>query len=153
VAFYAVAFLGVVGVALPLLAHRVVGVAFPGALAGGAVRVVGGALAALALACYLACTVWLTTRGRGAYVEFDPPTRLVTDGPYRLCRNPVALCAVVLLLGEALAFASVGILAFAVVASVFAHLQAVLLEEPLLRRRFGDAFEAYRASTPRWLPW
>jgi protein-S-isoprenylcysteine O-methyltransferase Ste14 len=152
VAFYAVVFLGGVGVALPMLADRVVGIALPALMTCAAARSAGWALVALFLAGYLACTVWLTSRGRGAYVEFDPPTRLVVGGPYRACRNPVALCALGMVLGEALAFSSLGVALFFVVAATVAHMQVVLLEEPLLRRRFGAAYEAFVTSTPRWVP-
>ena len=56
------------------------------------------------------------------------------------------------LLGEALLFGSIAVLAW--FAFVFA-LNAVyfpLVEEPELQQRFGADYEAYRAAVPRWLP-
>jgi protein-S-isoprenylcysteine O-methyltransferase Ste14 len=56
------------------------------------------------------------------------------------------------LLGEALLFGSLGVLAwFAIVFAVNA-VYFPLVEEPGLRRRFGADYEAYRAAVPRWLP-
>ena len=56
------------------------------------------------------------------------------------------------LLGEAVMFASPGILVFALL--FFALCQGILLtiEEPGLRRRFGVAYERYCRRVPRWLP-
>jgi protein-S-isoprenylcysteine O-methyltransferase Ste14 len=149
---YAAVFLGVVCGLLPWLAHRVVEARWPDALDVGPLRTAGWAVLGLSLSCYLAATAWLTTRGRGAYVEFDPPSRLVASGPYRWQRNPVATCALGVLLGLGLAFSSAGVLLLFVVAVAVAHLQVVAVEEPRLRRRFGADYEAYAASVPRWIP-
>jgi len=32
-----------------------------------------------------------------------------------------------------------------------AHLFVVLYEEPVLRRKFGESYDRYRATVPRWL--
>jgi protein-S-isoprenylcysteine O-methyltransferase Ste14 len=37
-------------------------------------------------------------------------------------------------------------------AAIVCHLFVVGYEEPTLRRRFGDAYEAYRRSVHRWVP-
>lgn len=34
----------------------------------------------------------------------------------------------------------------------FAHYQAMRIEEPRLRARFGEAYEQYCGKVPRWLP-
>ncbi len=86
------------------------------------------------------------------YVEFDPPRSLVCDGPFRWCRNPIAGCVIGMLLGEAIALSSTGILLLAIAAMLAAHIQVVLLEEPLLLRRFGQDYADYAASVPRWTP-
>ena len=44
------------------------------------------------------------------------------------------------------------LLGYAVAVTVAFHLFVVRLEEPLLRRRFGSAYEAYCQSVRRWLP-
>lgn len=101
---------------------------------------------------YAYSTFVLTSRGRGAYVEFDPPKEFVSVGPFRWCRNPIAGCVVLMLWGEALALSSIGVLLLALVAIPLAHAQVVFIEEPLLRARFGAAYEAYLARVPRWFP-
>jgi protein-S-isoprenylcysteine O-methyltransferase Ste14 len=57
-----------------------------------------------------------------------------------------------ILLGESALFASPPLLAcFAVVFAVNA-VYFPLVEEPGLRRRFGEDYDAYRANVPRWIP-
>ena len=69
-------------------------------------KFIGGGLFVVGLVAYTACSLWLVTRGRGAYVEFDPPTHFVATGPYRWCRNPVALSLMIVVLGEAIFLSS-----------------------------------------------
>jgi protein-S-isoprenylcysteine O-methyltransferase Ste14 len=94
----------------------------------------------------------LTRYGRGAYVEFDPPKQFVATGPYRWVRNPVAACVVAALLAEAIALSSTGIFLLFVAAMGLAHAQVVLMEEPLLKKRFGQDYIDYLSRVPRWIP-
>ena len=150
--FYSLFFLGLVLVVLPWLCHRL-DVALPAwHVEIGWWRAAGAIVFAGFLAAYAYCSYELTSRGRGAYVEFDPPSRFVAEGPYRWVRNPVAVCVVGMILGEALALSSTGIFMLFVAAIPLAHLQVVLIEEPLLRRRFGSPYEDYLHRVPRWIP-
>jgi protein-S-isoprenylcysteine O-methyltransferase Ste14 len=112
----------------------------------------GAALIALGLA-LVAWTVKLFVQvGRGTLAPWDPTSRLVVRGPYRHVRNPMISGVLAVLLGEAAVFGSVPLLLW--FAAVFA-VNAVympLVEEPGLRKRFGEDYEAYRANVPRWLP-
>lgn len=150
---YGVFFLAFVLAGLPWLAHRL-DVYFPRLHieAGPLVRAVGAVIFGVFLLIYLGASYLLTSRGRGAYVEFDPPTEFVCEGIYRWVRNPVAGSLLVVVFGEALMFSSTGILLLSLLGMVLAHVQVVRLEEPLLRQRFGAAYEAYCRSVPRWLP-
>jgi protein-S-isoprenylcysteine O-methyltransferase Ste14 len=112
----------------------------------------GAVLIALGLA-LVAWTVKLFVQvGRGTLAPWDPTSRLVVRGPYRHVRNPMISGVLAVLLGEAAVFGSVPLLLW--FAAVFA-VNAVympLVEEPGLRKRFGEDYEAYRANVPRWLP-
>ncbi|MBI4578224.1 MAG: isoprenylcysteine carboxylmethyltransferase family protein [Planctomycetes bacterium] len=150
--FYCLFFLAFVLGLLPWLAYRL-DVHFPGLhveIGGG--RAGGWVVFAAFLAVYLYCSYQLITRGRGAYVEFDPPTEFVAQGPYRWVRNPIAACVVGMVFGLAVALSSTGILLLALIGVPLAHAQVVLLEEPLLRKRFGAAYENYLRRVPRWIP-
>ena len=124
-----------------------------GAEAGSwALGLIGCALAATGIA-LVAWTATLFGRiGRGTIAPWDPTSRLVVLGPYRHVRNPMISGVLAILLGEASIFASVPLLLW--FAGVFAvnALYLPLVEEPGLRKRFGPAYDAYRANVPRWLP-
>ena len=101
----------------------------------------------------LVWTVGLFARvGRGTLAPWDPTRRIVVRGPYRHVRNPMISGVTLILLGEAALFGSLPLLIWA---GAFFAVNAVympLVEEPGLRRRFGDEYDRYRANVPRWLP-
>lgn len=146
-------FVGVILVGLPWLAYRF-DVRFPQYSVDFGIigAVFGWAIFAVSFAGYLASSFILTQRGEGAYIEFDPPKKFVATGPYRWVRNPVVVFAAGALLGEAVAFSSTGILFLFVVMLALANAQVVLMEEPLLRKRFGQDYIDYMARVPRWIP-
>ena len=90
--------------------------------------------------------------GRGTLAPVDPPKQLVVRGPYRFVRNPMYVGVVLILLSEAALFESVVMLGYSVVFFLAVHCFVVLYEEPTLRRRFGDSYEAYRLHVRRWWP-
>ena len=121
-------------------------------LASWPLVVLGGLVAALGLALIVQTVALFATVGKGTLAPWDPTARLVVRGPYRRVRNPMISGVLCVLLGEALAFGSLAVLAwFAIVFAVNA-VYFPLVEEPGLRQRFGDDYEAYRAAVPRWLP-
>jgi protein-S-isoprenylcysteine O-methyltransferase Ste14 len=77
---------------------------------------------------------------------------LVTDGLYRVIRNPSYLGLLVMLGGWALAFRSLCGLALAAlfVPPLIARIRS---EEALLAEHFGAEYEAYRARTWRLIPY
>ena len=85
-------------------------------------------------------------------VAIQPGHELVTDGIYRLIRNPSYLGLLVNSLGWALAFRSgVGVLLSALM-MVPLHAR-IVAEEVLLRSRFGDEYRSYYQQTWRLIPW
>ncbi|RMF86259.1 MAG: isoprenylcysteine carboxylmethyltransferase family protein [Planctomycetota bacterium] len=152
VGFYYLVFLTLILWIVPSLAHAAGLRWLPWRPDFGAARPFGWLLFGVCFVLYTASSIVLTSRGRGAYVEFDPPTEFVASGPYRWCRNPIAACVLGMLLGLGIAFSSAGILVFFALGLALAHAQVVLLEEPLLRRRFGRRYEEYCRRVPRWLP-
>jgi protein-S-isoprenylcysteine O-methyltransferase Ste14 len=114
------------------------------------------ALGALLIAGGVALVTWTVALfarlGRGTLAPWDPTARLVVAGPYRHVRNPMITGVLAVLLGEAALFASLPLLVWFGAAFAVNALYFPLVEEPGLRRRFGDEYEAYRANVPRWLP-
>ncbi len=112
----------------------------------------GGAVFAIGLAAYLFCSGWLIAIGKGPHVEFDPPKVFVASGPYRWVRNPVVITLLMTVLGEAIYLNSLGILVLLLLGLPLAHYQVTKVEEPLLKKRFGQSYIDYCVRVNRWLP-
>ena len=90
--------------------------------------------------------------GDGTAAPWDPPTRFVVRGPYRHVRNPMIIGAFMLLVAEALFFQSWALAAWAGLFLVGNAFYFLLVEEPALRRRFGNAYLDYCKNVGRWVP-
>ena len=118
-----------------------------------AAGVVGFLLIACGVALYFACAFWgFAVRGRGTPAPFDPPKKLVTEGPYRVVRNPMYWSVALVLGGEAAAFRSAALAEMLVLFGVGVIAFVLLYEESTLRRKFGAEYEEYCRRVPRWLP-
>jgi protein-S-isoprenylcysteine O-methyltransferase Ste14 len=116
------------------------------------VRGVGVVLIALGAAVVADGVVRFVREGAGTPSPLAPAARLVVRGPYRWVRNPMYLATTVALVGEALLLRrAILLLAAAAYLTTFLVLVRVH-EEPLLRRRFGAAWDDYRTRVPAWLP-
>jgi protein-S-isoprenylcysteine O-methyltransferase Ste14 len=92
------------------------------------------------------------TIGRGTLAPWDPTRNLVAAGPYRYVRNPMISGVVLILLGEALIWGSEAVGTWAGAVLLINHFYFLLVEEPGLERRFGEAYRVYKAQVPRWIP-
>lgn len=117
-----------------------------------AVTVVGTLLVAAGLFLLTRTVMLFHHMGKGTLAPFDPPVRLVVRGPYRYMRNPMITGVIAILLGEAFALNSVGLLIWA---AVFVTVNAIyfpLVEERGLLKRFGRDYAEYAQHVPRWVP-
>jgi protein-S-isoprenylcysteine O-methyltransferase Ste14 len=105
---------------------------------------------AMGAAVLVICIRDLAILGRGTLAHIDPPKRLVVRGLYHHVRNPMYLGALMLLLGEALVFRSLGILVWATLWFVAINCVVVFYEEPVLHRDFGEAYRRYCRTVSRW---
>lgn len=106
---------------------------------------VGGAI-------YFRC-VWDFARiGRGTPAPVDAPKVLVVRGLYQYVRNPIYLGVLLIVLGWTVSFASFGVLVYGVCLALGFHLFVIFVEEPSLRRRFGESYEHYCRAVRRWVP-
>ncbi|MFI2367657.1 methyltransferase family protein [Streptomyces sp. NPDC018833] len=81
-----------------------------------------------------------------------PPDHLVTDGWYRVVRNPMAAGMTLVLVGEALLWPASSVAVWAAVVFTVSYIAAVRVEEPSLLATFGEEYARYRRSVPSWLP-
>ena len=108
-------------------------------------------LAGAGAAGLLWCFVLFVRRGRGTPAPYDPPQLLVTEGPYQFSRNPMYVSLATLLTGEVLATGSRSLVRYEAIVLVAVFLFVRFVEEPQLRRRFGEAYATYCAQVSRWI--
>jgi protein-S-isoprenylcysteine O-methyltransferase Ste14 len=115
--------------------------------------VIGGALFFVAGFVLFVATVYLfATRGRGTLAPWDPPSRLVIDGPYRYVRNPMIAGVIFIIIAEALIFRSLSLAEWAAAFLLLNAIHFPLIEEPGLERRFGEEYRQYKRHVGRFIP-
>ncbi len=90
--------------------------------------------------------------GKGTPIPAMPTQKLVTTGPYALCRNPMLLGSTSYYIGISLLVNSLSAL---VLTSLFVLLSIAyikLVEEKELEARFGKEYEEYKRKTPFLIP-
>jgi protein-S-isoprenylcysteine O-methyltransferase Ste14 len=149
-ATYATLFVGLVLIFVPARVLSSSGVLPPTAIGiwQSAGMIVGAAGAALALSCIVAFALV----GKGTPAPFDPPRRLVVQGPYRFVRNPMYIGAGLAMAGAALFYRSFALLGYIGVFFLVTHLFVAGYEEPTLGRTFGEDYKAYCDKVGRWWP-
>jgi protein-S-isoprenylcysteine O-methyltransferase Ste14 len=78
------------------------------------------------------------------------PEYLLTDGPYRLSRNPMHVGGIAIWGGWAVWFGSARVAAGLCVLTCLYRV-AIAWEEQMLERRWGDEWQEYTRRTGRWL--
>src|SRR5215469_14779225 len=125
---------------------------------GEAVRLVPslwllGVLPLLAgLVLFVWCTGLFTFVGKGTLAPIDGPTVLVRAGPYHWIRNPMYVAVLTIMLSEAILFHALSVVGWALAFGAFLLLWVPLVEEPWLREQFGESYETYLHTVPRWMP-
>jgi protein-S-isoprenylcysteine O-methyltransferase Ste14 len=113
-------------------------------------------LASLAAIIGLALSAWTVILfmkfGQGTPAPWDPPRRLVIQGPYRHVRNPMITGALLMLLAEAILFQSLPIAMWMAVFFLGNAIYFPLIEEKGLEQRFGDEYREYKTRVRRWIP-
>ena len=106
----------------------------------------------LGAALYLRCAYDFAWSGRGTPFPIDPPSRLVTGGPYRYSRNPMYVGVLAILAGEALLYSDLRLFLLLLAMTVLFNIFILGYEERTLGRQFGEAYADYCAAVPRWIP-
>jgi protein-S-isoprenylcysteine O-methyltransferase Ste14 len=113
-----------------------------GAVLGGAVMVAGAAL--------LTAAALQFRRHRTTILPREVPQAMISDGVYRISRNPIYVADALILAGLALIWDAAGLVLVPVFMWIIAR-RFILGEEAGMRARFGAGFEAYAARVRRWL--
>ena len=90
--------------------------------------------------------------GLGTPAPVAPTEHLVVTGLYRHVRNPMYVAVVALIVGQAMLFVDLALLAYAVAIAAVSVGFVRVYEEPTLRRQFGAEYDTYRSAVPGWWP-
>ena len=112
----------------------------------------GGVVFLCGAAVYFRCAWEFAVRGLGTPAPIAPTKYLVTTALHRYVRNPMYLGVALAIVGEAAIFRSLHLVIYAGVMLLIAHVFVLTYEEPTLARQFGESYEEYRRSVPRWVP-
>jgi protein-S-isoprenylcysteine O-methyltransferase Ste14 len=78
--------------------------------------------------------------------------RLVTEGLFRLCRNPIYTGNMLIVVGVFLVHGNPWVFAGGTLFFWFVYASIIAAEETYLRDRFGAEYDAYCRDVPRWIP-
>lgn len=92
------------------------------------------------------------TLGRGTPVPLMATQKLIVEPPYTYCRNPMALGAIVMYLGVAVLFGSIGAAALVLLGAVVLLTYIKRVEEKEMELRFGQEYLEYKQRTPFLVP-
>jgi protein-S-isoprenylcysteine O-methyltransferase Ste14 len=115
-------------------------------------RVVGAVLIAAGVAALVHAFARFVTEGVGTPAPIAPTRHLVVGGLYRYVRNPMYLAVFAVIVGQALLLGQLALLFYAALIGSATALFVRSHEEPVLRDRFGEQYEAYRRAVPGWWP-
>ena len=97
------------------------------------------------------CILRFAVEGKGTLSPADPTKKLVIKGLYRFSRNPMYAGVMLILTGEAIFFQSTNLWFYALFIFIAFNLFIILVEEPRLRKDFGEEYSEYCQKTRRWL--
>ena len=115
-------------------------------------RILGGLLLVLALPLLVSAFVRFVRDGLGTPAPVAPTEELVVTGAYRYVRNPMYVAVLAAIVGQALLLGQPPLLGYAALVAIGVVSFVRLYEEPVLRRQFGEKYEAYRRAVPGWVP-
>jgi protein-S-isoprenylcysteine O-methyltransferase Ste14 len=123
------------------------------------IRVLDGALADILGAALATVGIGITTIAQFVMgdawrigVDSAERTALVTDGPFRVVRNPIYAAMIPAFMGIALLAPNVVTIAGAILLIIALQLQTRLIEEPYLLAVHGEQYAAYAAQVGRFIP-
>ena len=97
------------------------------------------------------CIIRFAVEGLGTLSPADPTKRLVIKGLYKYSRNPMYIGVMLMLIGEAWFFQSSSLWWYALFVFLAFNLFVMLVEEPRLRRDFGQEYTEYCKRVGRWI--
>lgn len=117
-----------------------------------AISPVGGSLFCLFSILGIYSAYAMVLQGQGTPLPLDQTQELVTSGPYRYVRNPMAISGIGQGLSLALMIGSWPIAVYALLGALLWHTVVRPVEEKDMLERFGVAYDQYRKEVRCWVP-
>ena len=115
-----------------------------------ALPMLGIVLFLIGLIIMLECIARFGWQGKGTLSPADPTRNLVVRGLYRYSRNPMYVGVILQLIGISLCFGFTSLWIYTGLVFLAFNLFIVFVEEPRLRRDFGQEYAAYTQQVRRW---
>jgi len=106
----------------------------------------------------LGCLLFVITirlfdkKGKGTLAPWNPPAKLVIEGPFRYVRNPMLLGVNFILLAIACVLENENTLLWCIFFVALNTVYFIKKEEPDLVKRFGNDYVEYCKHVGRWIP-
>jgi protein-S-isoprenylcysteine O-methyltransferase Ste14 len=113
-------------------------------------RAIDLGIVAAGLYLIVAPAIWFK-RKKTTIIPRQKPSQLISEGPFKLSRNPMYLGMVVLTFGIGLTLGSIQALIPAIWLFFFLQKNYVVPEERKMREGLGQQAEDYFATTGRWI--
>lgn len=97
------------------------------------------------------CIISFAVKGRGTLSPMDPTKKLVISGLYKFSRNPMYVGVILILIGEVIFLRSVELGIYSLFVFVAFNIFTMLVEEPRLRKDFGEEYKRYCEDVRRWI--
>jgi protein-S-isoprenylcysteine O-methyltransferase Ste14 len=110
-----------------------------------------GVFLILAGSALAACLLVVFRRARTPVDPYQATTTIVTNGPYRITRNPGYLGMTLVYAGIAVLTAALWVFIALVPTLILIDRGVIMREERYLEAKFGDEYLRYKARTRRWL--
>jgi len=91
--------------------------------------------------------------GKGTPIPMMPTKKLIVEGPYAYCRNPMGLGIFIFYLGFGILTGSISSIGFTMLFMSLLLAYYKFIEEKELEARFGQEYMEYKKRTPFLIPW
>lgn len=98
------------------------------------------------------CTILMFLFGKGTPLVTSAPQKILNRNIYAYVRHPMMWSLIFVVLGQALMYGQLILIAWLIALSRILHLIVIHYEEPQLERRFGESWKEYCQKVPRWFP-
>ncbi len=92
------------------------------------------------------------SRASGTPLPMMPTQKLLIDGPFKQCRNPMTFGTITAYLGVGILVGSLSSIIFILIIGALLLTYLKRIEEHELEMRFGEEYVAYKKNTPMFFP-